>query len=42
MADPSLYRPKNVPELPGVYRFKTVDETVIYVGKAKEFKESFK
>jgi excinuclease UvrABC nuclease subunit len=34
MADPSLYRPKNVPELPGVYRFKTEDETVIYGGKA--------
>jgi excinuclease ABC subunit C len=38
MADPSLYRPKNVPELPGVYRFKTADETVIYVGKAKNLK----
>ena len=38
MADPFLYRPKNIPELPGVYRFKTADETVIYVGKAKNLK----
>lgn len=38
MADPSQYRPHNVPELPGVYRFKTKDETVIYVGKAKNLK----
>ncbi|MFZ9212682.1 MAG: excinuclease ABC subunit UvrC [Candidatus Nanopelagicales bacterium] len=38
MVDPSLYRPKNVPELPGVYRFKTQDDSVIYVGKAKNLK----
>ena len=38
MADPSLYRPKNVPDLPGVYRFKTKDDQVIYVGKAKNLK----
>lgn len=38
MSDPSQYRPKNIPELPGVYRFKTPDEKVIYVGKAKNLK----
>ncbi len=38
MADPSQYRPTNIPELPGVYRFKTEDEKVIYVGKAKNLK----
>jgi excinuclease ABC subunit C len=38
MVDPSLYRPKNVPELPGVYRFRTQDDSVIYVGKAKNLK----
>jgi len=38
MADPSKYRPKNIPELPGVYRFKTDDDKVIYVGKAKNLK----
>jgi excinuclease ABC subunit C len=38
MADPSSYRPKNIPELPGVYRFRAEDDTVIYVGKAKNLK----
>lgn len=38
MSDPSQYRPKNIPELPGVYRFKTPDEKVIYVGKAKNLR----
>lgn len=38
MADPSQYRPKNIPELPGVYRFRTDDDTVIYVGKAKNLR----
>lgn len=38
MVDPSLYRPKNIPELPGVYRFRTQDDSVIYVGKAKNLK----
>jgi excinuclease ABC subunit C len=38
MADPASYRPKDIPEFPGVYRFYNTDEKVIYVGKAKNLK----
>lgn len=38
MADPQSYRPNNIPEHPGVYRFYNSDDTVIYVGKAKNLK----
>lgn len=38
MADPTLYRPKHIPTEPGVYRFKTEQDQVIYVGKAKNLK----
>ena len=38
MADPQSYRPSNIPEHPGVYRFYNSDDTVIYVGKAKNLK----
>lgn len=38
MADPQSYRPSNIPEHPGVYRFYNGDDTVIYVGKAKNLK----
>ncbi len=38
MADPQSYRPSNIPEHPGVYRFYNAEETVIYVGKAKNLK----
>lgn len=38
MAVPASYRPSDIPEEPGVYRFFNKDEAVIYVGKAKNLK----
>ena len=38
MADPASYRPREIPEEPGVYRFYNKSEKVIYVGKAKNLK----
>ena len=38
MADPQSYRPSNIPEHPGVYRFFNKADQVIYVGKAKNLK----
>lgn len=38
MADPQSYRPSNIPEHPGVYRFYNKLDKVIYVGKAKNLK----
>lgn len=38
MSDPQSYRPSNIPEHPGVYRFFNKQEKVIYVGKAKNLK----
>jgi len=38
MADPTSYRPSDVPSLPGVYRFFNQDDRVIYVGKAISLK----
>jgi excinuclease ABC subunit C len=38
MAEPSSYRPKEIPEEPGVYRFYNKSDKVIYVGKAKNLK----
>jgi len=38
MAEPSSYRPKEIPEEPGVYRFYNGNDKVIYVGKAKNLK----
>jgi excinuclease ABC subunit C len=38
MADPSTYRPNDIPALPGVYRFFNADDHVIYVGKAVSLK----
>ena len=38
MADPASYRPSEIPELPGVYRFYNAKDKVIYVGKAKNLK----
>jgi excinuclease ABC subunit C len=38
MADPKSYRPSNIPEHPGVYRFYNSKDKVIYVGKAKNLK----
>ena len=38
MADPASYRPQEIPELPGVYRFYNGKDKVIYVGKAKNLK----
>ncbi|MFF7897888.1 excinuclease ABC subunit UvrC [Streptomyces sp. NPDC007920] len=41
MADPSSYRPKpgDVPDCPGVYRFRDEHRRVIYVGKAKSLRQ---
>ena len=38
MAEPSSYRPREIPEEPGVYRFYNSADKVIYVGKAKNLK----
>lgn len=38
MAEPSSYRPREIPEDPGVYRFYNAADKVIYVGKAKNLK----
>jgi excinuclease ABC subunit C len=38
MADPASYRPTDIPEFPGVYRFYNGNEKVIYVGKAINLK----
>ncbi|CAB4975134.1 unannotated protein [freshwater metagenome] len=38
MADPQSYRPSNLPNDPGVYRFFDDTDKVIYVGKAKNIK----
>jgi excinuclease ABC subunit C len=38
MANPQSYRPTNIPEHPGVYRFYNKQDKVIYVGKAKSLK----
>ncbi|MBL1069082.1 excinuclease ABC subunit UvrC [Streptomyces sp. 7-21] len=41
MADPSSYRPKpgEIPDSPGVYRFRDAHRRVIYVGKAKSLRQ---
>ncbi|GAA4669510.1 excinuclease ABC subunit UvrC [Streptomyces chumphonensis] len=41
MADPSSYRPSpgQIPESPGVYRFRDEHRRVIYVGKAKSLRQ---
>ena len=41
MADPSSYRPKpgEIPDSPGVYRFRDEHRWVIYVGKAKSLRQ---
>ena len=41
MADPSSYRPKpgEIPDSPGVYRFRDEHGRVIYVGKAKSLRQ---
>jgi excinuclease ABC subunit C len=38
VAEPSSYRPKDIPPLPGVYRFFNAKDEVIYVGKARSLK----
>jgi excinuclease ABC subunit C len=38
MADPASYRPRDIPEHPGVYRFYNAEDKVVYVGKAKNLK----
>ena len=38
MSEPSSYRPRDVPPLPGVYRFFNSADKVIYVGKALSLK----
>ncbi|MFJ8502545.1 excinuclease ABC subunit UvrC [Streptomyces avermitilis] len=41
MADPSSYRPKpgEIPDSPGVYKFRDEHHRVIYVGKAKSLRQ---
>ncbi|WP_026252502.1 excinuclease ABC subunit UvrC [Streptomyces sp. PsTaAH-124] len=41
MADPSSYRPRpgDIPETPGVYKFRDEHRRVIYVGKAKSLRQ---
>ncbi|SEK93782.1 excinuclease ABC subunit UvrC [Streptacidiphilus jiangxiensis] len=41
MADPSTYRPApgQIPDSPGVYKFRDADSRVIYVGKAKSLRQ---
>lgn len=41
MADPSSYRPRpgQIPDSPGVYRFRDEHRRVIYVGKAKNLRQ---
>lgn len=41
MADPSSYRPQpgQIPDSPGVYRFRDEHRRVIYVGKAKSLRQ---
>ncbi|MFJ9756300.1 excinuclease ABC subunit UvrC [Streptomyces sp. NPDC101149] len=41
MADPSSYRPQpgEIPDTPGVYRFRDEHRRVIYVGKAKSLRQ---
>src|SRR5437588_6680890 len=41
MADPSSYRPKagQIPDSPGVYKFRDEHGRVIYVGKAKSLRQ---
>ncbi|MFD9729729.1 excinuclease ABC subunit UvrC [Streptomyces sp. NPDC059072] len=41
MADPSSYRPKpgQIPDSPGVYKFRDEHRRVIYVGKAKSLRQ---
>ncbi len=41
MADPSTYRPRTgeIPDSPGVYRFRDAHGRVIYVGKAKSLRQ---
>ena len=38
MAEPNNYRPRDIPPLPGVYRFFNSQDAVIYVGKALSLK----
>lgn len=38
MAEPSAYRPSDIPPLPGVYRFFDENDRVVYVGKALNLK----
>ncbi len=38
MVEPSSYRPRDIPPLPGVYRFFNSKDEVIYVGKALSLK----
>ena len=39
MADPLSYRPSNIPDEPGVYRFFNEKNEVVYVGKALSLKK---
>ena len=38
MADPLSYRPSNIPDEPGVYRFFNEKNEVVYVGKARSLR----